>query len=193
MTIKGEMYMKGFTIYDVISERCASPVPGSSLFNKNGFTLIELLVVVLIIGILAAVALPQYQTAVAKSRLVELKTLVASIKNAEEVYYMANGEYTKYFENLDISLPGIKNGEFGWQLPNKTICSLQYAPTSVFCLNRNPDNVNGWEMRLDASDLTPRILCYAYNNNTAANKACLAEGGKKSPSSGDNNTLYSIL
>ncbi len=73
--------------------------------NKQAFTLIELLVVVLIIGILAAVALPQYQKAVIRSRLSALKHLVQAIAQSEESYYLANGSYSSSFEELDIELP----------------------------------------------------------------------------------------
>ena len=74
--------------------------------GKNaGFTLIELLVVVLIIGILAAVALPQYEQAVAKSRTMRVLPLLRSISDAENVYYMANGTYSLDFSELDISMP----------------------------------------------------------------------------------------
>lgn len=83
--------------------------------NKNaGFTLIELLVVVLIIGILASVALPQYQVAVEKSRLGSLMPNLRTIKNALEVYRLANGEYPPdKIGGLDISLPGCTEDEAG--------------------------------------------------------------------------------
>ncbi len=74
--------------------------------NKKAFTLIELLVVVLIIGILAAIALPQYQRAVDKTRAITVLNTVRAIKDAQEVYYLANGQYSKDFTELDVELPG---------------------------------------------------------------------------------------
>lgn len=54
--------------------------------NKKGFTLIELLVVVLIIGILSAVALPQYYKSVRRAKLAELDTLIDTAKKNIEMY-----------------------------------------------------------------------------------------------------------
>ncbi len=73
--------------------------------NKHkGFTLIELLVVVLIIGILSAVALPQYEIAVMKSKMNSLLPVMRAIKDANEVYYMANGVYVDDLNQLDVSI-----------------------------------------------------------------------------------------
>lgn len=76
----------------------------NTFIGRGGFTLIELLVVVLIIGILAAIALPQYRVAVAKSRVANLVVLMKSIYNAKEVYLMNNSELTD-IDALDISVP----------------------------------------------------------------------------------------
>ena len=75
-----------------------------AVLNSKAFTLIELLVVVLIIGILASVALPQYQKAVDKAHFVKTMAAGDALLQAEKVYFLENGKYTANREELDISV-----------------------------------------------------------------------------------------
>ena len=75
------------------------------LKQKAGFTLIEVLVVVLIIGVLTAVAVPQYKRAVLKTKYARMFSMLQPIAQALDRYYLANGEYPTSFDQLDVDFP----------------------------------------------------------------------------------------
>ena len=100
--------------------------------KKPGFTLIELLVVVLIVGILAGVALPQYSVAVEKARAAEALTLMNAVASASERYCFQKDNWPSGLDQLDIEVP-FSSTSFGGK--NFSVRLEQNAGTS--CTSNN--------------------------------------------------------
>ncbi len=139
---------------------------------KKGFTLIELLVVVLIIGILSAAALPQYQKAIHKTKLANAIQIAAAIRKAEEAYYMANGKYlANTLDGLDIDFNLEREGEF-LHSPEGFFDIMQGAspridvwfcpgePTYQDCLKNRIVGVSVWFAQ---SEKPNQITCVGYS------------------------------
>ncbi len=73
--------------------------------NKKGFTLVEVLVVVLIIGILGAIALPQYMTSVERARVTSNMSVLKPIYDSALQYYSFNDEFPDSLKKLPVSMP----------------------------------------------------------------------------------------
>ena len=112
--------------------------------NKKGFTLLELLIVVLIIGILAAVALPQYKKTVLKTRFATVKQNTRALYEAQQRYFMARGAYASTLNDLDIQVTSDDKFAYGvnstsvaygaYQLTNGIIYYWLYTGGGGLCV-----------------------------------------------------------
>jgi prepilin-type N-terminal cleavage/methylation domain-containing protein len=76
--------------------------------HEGGFTLVEILIVIVIIGILAAISIPQFQDTKSRAALAVLKTDLRNLRSAEEGYYFEHDAYTSVISNLDVTpSPGV--------------------------------------------------------------------------------------
>ena len=155
---------------------------------KKGFTLLELLVVVLIIGILAAVALPQYQLAVDKTQFAKMQTMVNAVRKSYQNYVLIQGVGPTSFKDLDLDIPA-EGEEYAPQNFFKCIT----LPDMYICMSGGGEQFSG-NVRAFKKDLsfiyTENLLkstsledtfsreCRALENDTRANSLCKQVGSK---------------
>ena len=153
--------------------------------NTKGFTLIELLVVVLIIGVLAAVALPQYTTAIEKSRATEALTLSGSLRYAAERYLLQKEVWpgNDDLKKLDIELPTndscTTTGKFGGKNFCLSVTTGTGTDSYTITATRSSGPTYSIVTATDDGGKSWKRTC-TYNEGNESAKFCYAIAGSKS-------------
>lgn len=132
--------------------------------NKMGFSLLELLVVILIVGVLAAIALPQYRSAVDRARYSTMMDIARALAEANERYYMVHDVYSTTYNDLDIDIPAKsisgQSAFFDWGE-----CQI-YFQRGVFCSNNK--------------NLQNQIMIwYTFGDSYHNKMTCMAKGSDR--------------
>lgn len=106
------------------------------LNNKKGFTLMEMLVTVLIIGILSAIAIPQYTTAVEKTKIMGNVVMMKALQDSVIQYYASTNEIPTSFKQLPVSLPQgpggfVISGVTAQKADNSCVMALSSTSTEI--------------------------------------------------------------
>ena len=121
------------------------------LSSRNGFTLIELLMVVVIIGLLAAIAIPKFTNTKEKAYIAAMKTDLRNLATAEEAFFYDSAKYTLSFAQMN-----------------------NYAPTVGVAITVNEATQKGWSATAISVNTARR--CYVFSGTAAPIGTATLEG-----------------